>query len=134
MRTCRFRFSALSSDVVVYNRQRDHRITFRRKPSLEKGIQVAQRATFFSVAVSHSTLQREEGGKLRCQWRDEAEVGTCFAGAHRHTSSSEMATARSPAKSTRAYPYVVCVDAWPSTSAMALRGRPEASSPVASVW
>src|SRR4051812_38905027 len=39
-----------------------------------------------------------------------------------------MATVRSPARSTRVYPYVVSVEAWPRTSAMVLSGRPPASS------
>ena len=63
MRAGRLRFSAPSRYVIVHNGQRDNRV-FWRKASVEKSIQLAQRAPLFSIAVAHGVLLSEELDQL----------------------------------------------------------------------
>ena len=63
MRACRLRFSALSGDVVVHNCGGNERIDCG-QASVEKTVQVAQDATFLSIAVTHCMLQGEKPREL----------------------------------------------------------------------
>src|ERR1022692_4353285 len=100
MSAIRLRFSAPSSNVIVHNSHRDNRI-FWREASIEKTIQLAQRAPLLSIAVTHGVLLSEEPYQFWGHRRDEFGGGTCWQGVHRITSSAEMATLRKPATSTR---------------------------------
>ena len=63
MRACRLRFGASPSNVLVHNCGSDERISCG-QASAQKTVQVAQDATFLSIAVTHCMLQGEEPREL----------------------------------------------------------------------
>ena len=63
MRACRLRFGASPGDVLVHNCGGDERIGCG-QTSAQKTVELAQSATFLSIAVTHCMFQREESREL----------------------------------------------------------------------
>jgi hypothetical protein len=63
VRTRRFRFGASPGDVLVHKCGRDEWISCG-QASAQKTVEVAQGASFLSIAITHCMLQREELCKL----------------------------------------------------------------------
>jgi len=59
VRACRLRFGASPGNELVHNCGIENRISYG-QPSAQKTVEVAQDATFLSIAVTHCMLQGEE--------------------------------------------------------------------------